>query len=103
MKRKTVMITPIHQQLLTRIQNINSIPVRDDAIVDSVEIRNENDKVFFDISTSTLEDSFITTYRFGIDDANYLLNENIYYENRDYEYEVEESNQYYEILKFVRK
>lgn len=97
------MITPIHQQLLTRIQNINSIPVRDDAIVDSVEIRNENDKVFFDISTSTLEDSFITTYRFGIDDANYLLNENIYYENRDYEYEVEESNQYYEILKFVRK
>lgn len=97
------MITPIHQQLLTRIQNINSIPVRDDAIVNSVEIRNENDKVFFDISTSTLEDSFITTYRFGIDDANYLLNENIYYENRDYEYEVEESNQYYEILKFVRK
>lgn len=97
------MITPIHQQLLTRIQNINSIPVRDDAIVNSVEIRNENDKVFFDISTSTLEDSFITTYRFGIDDANYLLNENLYSENRDYEYEVEESNQYYETLKFVRK
>lgn len=97
------MITPIHQQLLTRIQNINSIPVRDDAIVNSVEIRNENDKVFFDISTSTLEDSFITTYRFSIDDANYLLNENLYSENRDYEYEVEESNQYYETLKFVRK
>lgn len=97
------MNTPIHQQLLTRIQEIDSIPVRDDAIVNSVEIRNENDKVFFDISTSTLEDSFITIYRFDIDDANYLLNENLYYENRDYEYEVEESNQYYEILKFVRK
>lgn len=97
------MNTPIHQQLLTRIQEIDSIPVRDDAIVNSVEIRNENDKVFFDISTSTLEDSFITTYRFDIDDANYLLNENLYYENRDYDYDVEESNQYYEILKFVRK
>lgn len=97
------MNTPIHQQLLTRIQEIDSISVRDDAIVNSVEIRNENDKVFFDISTSTLEDSFITTYRFDIDDANYLLNENLYYENRDYDYDVEESNQYYEILKFVRK
>mgnify|MGYP007100459318 FL=1 len=97
------MNTPIHQQLLTRIQEIDSISVRDDAIVNSVEIRNENDKVLFDISTSTLEDSFITTYRFDIDDANYLLNENLYYENRDYDYDVEESNQYYEILKFVRK
>lgn len=91
---------PIHKAIFNRIKSL--IPVQNRSFIQSVKIIQENDNTFFDISMAYYDDSFITTYRFLIDDANDILNESAYEEKHNCTYHVVENNSYYEIIKFMK-
>lgn len=92
---------PIYASIYDRLRTV--LPVEQNTIVNGVNIRQENGDAFFEVSITRHNDSFMTIYRFSLDDANYILNEDIHGEHRKYTYFVEESNQYYEMFNVVRQ